>query len=1848
MPLILPIVSATQKKQKTAAELIQQYENTLPKPKVTGNATKVILPIVQNTQTTGTSSAQTTPATSLTMSTTKGKRKVANNTYFAYGIANQEQQRTEKLADSYSEKAAEIGRSITAKSRSRSLTKEERADLTEQKEQAEEEAAKYKEMSRDATAEAKTIKDQAKLNSYESLRSKDDFWTWAQRGEREYTSQANAKAKEDEQAQPWLTLSNPDSLGVPQSGDSPYYTSNADRIEAMTAQEKGLYYYLLAKQGQDAADEYMSLLNLNARIGSEEADTMQSIGMGGLVAPMAGFESALSGTAQAIAAPFDYTLPTTSLQYASQDVRQDLGNVPGALYDIAYTAGNMAPSIALSNFAGGMGAVPKLAQGIGALSFGVSSSGNYYKQAIDEGYSHNQAMAYGYIKGALEGGLQYLLGGIGKLGLNVIGGKLEGTISKALTKIIKNEKVVQAITQVTAGMPGEAIEEYLQDILDPVVRNMVYDEQNEVKLYTPEALYSAMLGAFTSALFGGADVISLRGTQTPTQTAVNTDEQVTAPTAENTTEASAQAVDTTQTIEQAETPAAENVTAENPTVDTSSALDVDLPTTENPDVIVVGDMAVDKVDGVMMLPRKATQEEIASARHSAEPIETVMQRNAETSADMQHFNQLSSEMSMMEYDPAKVYTSEDYKSLVNKSASEYTADDIMMLTKALAEKKGLYLKDVTRVLDTASGGNRQVRQALYNLIEKPFNQAGGQYGRRVDNQLTSYDSQMRNFGITPNSAEDAAVMKYGEGQYTDADGTVIPYTIDDLKAEFPTKWENIVEADKLNRKMYDSYLNAINTMRESIYPKLVEYAQGEIDAAKTRYQTLKTKQQNQQAYINKMLENIKAKEELAASKKRTDTKAYTTLQNSLATLNERLIKARDKLASYERKIADTEFKIQTSEKAVADGDILGQKKIAPRKDYYHHVRELSSAFDLAGIFSNKGAASELATTGVGTNKSAAGGLGSIIDNLIVRRRGSSEISPELVGTSDYTTPKTKWEGILEQRRGGRYQQSAYAGMTDYISTAEFMLAHDPLTAYYRSVDSAMMKAATASNTKNSNSFREWFKDWTNILTGKSDNILDRGVQKLVGRNVLNGLNNLNSLVKSSTLLYNVRSAVVQISNIPNAMQYLPNPKDWVTGAYYLANAARGDVNYASVLRQSDFMSQRYMTSADDIVQTVKTKIQKPGAKMLEAGQKFGDLLTWWAAYAKYQNNTNTQDAMFRDYSSAIDYADDITRRSVAGRGIGEVPLALQSKTANIFTPFQIEVTNQYNAIKEHLDKAFNKQYTLEQRSAAAAGIVQYEIGAFLFNAATRALFGDDILGFDFIHVLTDAIKDLTDDDKDESVIGNVVQNTLGTIAEGVPFTSFVVPLLIGSDASEKLFGADRDPSRYGTGTLGTNAVAKAATFISDAAQGNADLWDAADVAANFIPFGGRQLLRTAKGVSTVAQGGSYKQDEEGNPQLQFRTDQGVKDYLQGGLFGKWALPQAREYVESGFPVLSAADTKAYQDATAAGIDGTDFLVLRGRIKDYTTDRDEDGNITQSATQKARDLIMQQDLTPEQKALIDQELLRRTFTADYSDETMFELSQLGQSAYERAQENISNGMSEEDALMVEQYREDNQFDPIKNEQGETVKTSTERLREYIYNDKSLTTEQKTMIDKAIIGGEYTPDYSSRETFTTDRTEYEKKTEWKKQGYSQAEVDTFYKWYQKKGSYSSVKDASGKTISTSTDRTRAALMSDTSLSAAEKAKIDSAVIGNTFTYDYTSKATYSLCEMGESVYNRAKEIVSSDSRITYEDTLKIAQWWENNGTGDSRKERLKKYLFNTMGYGKNRVWTVLQAYNYKTYD
>lgn len=185
--------------------------------------------------------------------------------------------------------------------------------------------------------------------------------------------------------------------------------------------------------------------------------------------------------------------PTESQLIADKAYQENKNPILKVGQDLLRTTGNMVPSLAVS-------AINPTA---GLMTTGFSSGGSGFRQAIQEGKNYDEAYVYGALEGAKEATFQKLLGGISAFGNSTAKKVLGNNIDQAFAKLIKNPTARMYI----GDMISEGSEEYLQEILEPVVRNLAFGENNEFKLVTPEALYSGFLGTLNSGILNAPSAI---------------------------------------------------------------------------------------------------------------------------------------------------------------------------------------------------------------------------------------------------------------------------------------------------------------------------------------------------------------------------------------------------------------------------------------------------------------------------------------------------------------------------------------------------------------------------------------------------------------------------------------------------------------------------------------------------------------------------------------------------------------------------------------------------------------------------------------------------------------------------------------------------------------------------------------------------------------------------------------------------------------------------------------------------------------------------------------------------------------------------------------------------------------------------------------------------------------------------------------------------------------------------------------------------------------------------------------------------------------------------------------------
>lgn len=285
--------------------------------------------------------------------------------------------------------------------------------------------------------------------------------------------------------------------------------------DTYTQEEKYILGYLYETEGRASVDEFMHLMEEAARYreGLEKAKNVDTWWEKTLLSIGAGLDQFISG-----AEGFYYLvtgndkIPTThTIQYTSQAVREQMERQGDntILYDLGTTTFNMVPSVMAGVVTSALTNNPAAGTYVSSALMGTSAAGNAYQQAIREGYTVQQAQTYGLLIGVSETCLQSILGGAGSVSGTAVKKAISSINSKLGEKAFNTIAKVMAKASVQFGVRalGEFTEEYLQDVLEPVFRNICFDENNEFKPFSEEALYSGILGALSSIVFSGAGVV---------------------------------------------------------------------------------------------------------------------------------------------------------------------------------------------------------------------------------------------------------------------------------------------------------------------------------------------------------------------------------------------------------------------------------------------------------------------------------------------------------------------------------------------------------------------------------------------------------------------------------------------------------------------------------------------------------------------------------------------------------------------------------------------------------------------------------------------------------------------------------------------------------------------------------------------------------------------------------------------------------------------------------------------------------------------------------------------------------------------------------------------------------------------------------------------------------------------------------------------------------------------------------------------------------------------------------------------------------------------------------------------
>lgn len=361
----------------------------------------------------------------------------------------------------------------------------------------------------------------ARKEYYESIPAAEDFEEYLNKGaadarSRLRTDEKTANEVNDELNGRFFTTGIPGKT-VPQSTASMERairkvndnTENDPTAVAMLDDdEKGIYSYLLGKYGEDRADEYIrfKMPELNERAGEIVARNKEGMADKLLYAAQS-VENAGDDIIKGInMLTGDEAVPASRREYAVAKIKEDLDDTGAKVggrslgniaFDAVETTANMVPAIAAGN-------------GAGNVLMGITAGSRAANEAWREGSTKGEAAMYGAANGILEATMQKYLGGISRLG-----GKLSGITKDVISSKVKST-LGKALINMGVTSLSEGSEEYLQEIIDPIVQNVILGKDNEIHFVTEDALYAGFLGAITGNVFEAGTNIKSAATDSRT------------------------------------------------------------------------------------------------------------------------------------------------------------------------------------------------------------------------------------------------------------------------------------------------------------------------------------------------------------------------------------------------------------------------------------------------------------------------------------------------------------------------------------------------------------------------------------------------------------------------------------------------------------------------------------------------------------------------------------------------------------------------------------------------------------------------------------------------------------------------------------------------------------------------------------------------------------------------------------------------------------------------------------------------------------------------------------------------------------------------------------------------------------------------------------------------------------------------------------------------------------------------------------------------------------------------------------------------------------------------------------
>lgn len=463
-------------------------------------------------------------------------------------------------------------------------------------------------------------------------------------------------------------------------------------------------------------------------------------------------------------------------------------------------------------------------------------------------------------------------------------------------------------------------------------------------------------------------------------------------------------------------------------------------------------------------------------------------------------------------------------------------------------------------------------------------------------------------------------------------------------------------------------------------------------------------------------------------------------------------------------------------------------------------------------------------------------------------------------------------------------------------------------------------------------------EYTNLLAGKKSR-LDRKMEAMCNRKYYNIAKAFESRVGANMVAANIGSALTNFIPLTQAWSQVSSA-DMLHGMWQtLQNYKTADGLDAA----STFIHNR--SGYGRLAMSTMDKVSEKAAFLMEAVDGF---TTGSVVRARYLQNLR----LGMSEVNAMQEADQFAAGIMADRSKGATPTLYSSRDPiiKLFTQFQLEVNNELSWIFKDMIPQERKKGVAQ----LAKALFKFLIGAWLYNEVYEAIAGrraaldpldilndsvGDFTGYQLPNTVQSALSGRWEFTKEKPGTYQAIKNLGGNLISELPGTQVLT--VLGLD--EKL-GLEIDSGRIAVSSAIPNIgnIEKALLASNEDIAPKKKVQTVVNELANpaaylALPFGGGQIKKMAQGAQAVVQGGSYKVDNEGRDILQYpiyndKPGEMAKNLAQALLFGKTATEEAQGWIESGFKNLSAKETAAYQEMTAAGADQRDSYTFVGAMK----------------------------------------------------------------------------------------------------------------------------------------------------------------------------------------------------------------------------------------------------------------------------------------------------------------------------